>query len=188
MNNNTPFEDQVQSEKIYNESADSQRAAPSSTDLGGEDLPVEQLQIERDQLYEKLARAQAEFQNSRKRMEGEFEQRMQYANSSLIKSLLPVIDNFERALLVEATSPETTTVLKGLQLVHDQWIAVLKQQSVEVISPKPGDTFEPNLHQAVMQQPTDEIEPGKVAQVFQNGYQLQGRVLRPASVTVAKAP
>src|ERR1700691_3520943 len=78
------------------------------------------LQAERNSLYERLARATAEFKNSQRRLEQELEQRTQSASSSLIKAWLPVIDNFERALAVDAGKTDTASVLKGLQIVHDQ--------------------------------------------------------------------
>src|SRR5205814_3601227 len=80
---------------------------------------------ERDALFERLARATADYQNSRKRLEADLEQRAQYANSTLIKSLLPVIDNFERALAVDANKADASSILKGLQLVHDQLLTAL---------------------------------------------------------------
>ena len=105
---------------------------------GRADEAMNKLQQERDNLYERLARTTADYQNSRKRLEAEMDQRMQYANSSLIKSLLPVIDNFERALAVDVTKTDAASILKGLQVVHDQWLTVLKNQSVEVVSPPAG--------------------------------------------------
>ncbi len=137
-------------------------------------------------LFEKLARAQADFQNSRKRLESESDQRLQYANASLIKSLLPVIDNFERALAQDPEKADPRTILKGMQIVHDQWLDVLRQQQVQDIAPKPGDPFDPNHHEALMQQPHDQLPPGSVIQTLQKGYMLHDRTLRPAQVIVAK--
>jgi molecular chaperone GrpE len=149
---------------------------------------MQKLRAERDDLYQRLARVTADFQNSRKRLEADMEGRMQYANANLIKSLLPVIDNFERALAVDPGKSDAASILKGLQLVHDQWITVLKSQLVEEIAPKSGDPFNPEQHQALMQQP-DEKYKNKgptVTQLFQKGYMLQDRVLRPAQVAVSK--
>jgi len=153
-------------------------------DLGGGEL--EKLKAERDDLYNRLARATADFQNTRRRLETEMDQRMQYANSSLIRSLLPVIDNWERALNVDPAKTDVPQVLKGLQLVHDQMMNVLKQQNVEVIAPQPGTPFDPSKHEALMQQPNDEYTEPTVTQLFQNGYALPGRTLRPAQVAVSK--
>ena len=149
---------------------------------------AQKLSAERDDLFNRLARATAEFQNSRKRLEAEMEQRMEYANANLIKSLLPVIDNFERALGVDPAKSDSASILKGLQLVHDQWMTVLKSQAVEAINPKPGDAFNPAHHQALMQQADDKYKDHgpTVVQVLQKGYMLNDRVLRPAQVAVSK--
>src|SRR5689334_17542175 len=89
---------------------------------------MEKLQKERDDLFERLARATADFQNTRKRLQTESDNRVMYANSKLITSLLPVIDNFERALAVDPSKTDSAAILKGMQIVHDQWLSVLKQQ------------------------------------------------------------
>jgi len=146
------------------------------------------LQRERDDLFDRLARLQAEFVNSRRRLETEFDQRLQYANSALIKSLIPVIDNFERALAVDPTKADAASVLKGLQLVHDQWLAVLKKENVETIAPEPGEKFDPSRHEAIIHEPTDKIPEEHITKLLVKGYALHGRTLRPASVAVAKQP
>ena len=158
----------------------------TTTPDGESTSELSKLQAERDSLFERLARAQAEFQNSRKRLEAEFEQRMQYANSALIRSLLPVIDNWERALAVDASKTDAAGVLKGLELVHDQMLNVLKQQNVEVIAPEAGTPFDPNKHEALMQQPSEQYTEPPVTQLLQKGYALPGRTLRPAQVAVSK--
>jgi molecular chaperone GrpE len=155
---------------------------PGGAAAGSDD----RLRAERDDLRDRLARVQADFANSRRRLESDFEQRMQYANSGLIKALLPVIDNFERALAVDATKTDAAAVLKGLQLVHDQMMDVLNKQHVEVIAPAAGEPFDPNRHEAVMQQPSAEHPDHSVLQTLQRGYALHGRTLRPASVIVSK--
>ena len=144
------------------------------------------LHAERNDLFNKLARAQAEFQNARKRLEADKEQAVQFSNSSLIKSLLPVIDNFERALSQDPAKTDVPALLKGMQIVHDQWLSMLEQQSVQLIAPKPGDSFDPSTMQALMQQPTDKYPENHVTQLLQKGYLLHGRTLRPAQVAVSK--
>ena len=167
--------------------ADRDPASPGPDDVpAAEPNDVIQLRGERDQLYERLARATAEFKNTQQRLEKEFDQRAQYANTSLLKSLLPPIDNFERALAQDVTKVDAATLLKGMQIVHDQMMAVLKQQKVDEIAPKPGDPFDPALHEALMQQPSDRYAEPTVTQLFQKGYSLQGRTLRPAQVAVSK--
>src|SRR3954471_13769497 len=153
---------------------------------GGDGNDYDKVKAERDMLYEKLARAQAEFQNSRKRLQAEADQRAQYANASLIKSLLPVIDNFERALAQDPDKTDARSILRGMQIVHDQWLNMLKQQLVQEIAPQPGEPFDPTRHEAIMQQESD-FPQGSVVQVLQKGYALHDRTLRPAQVSVSKS-
>jgi molecular chaperone GrpE len=166
---------------------DGDAAAEAARDAEWQRLRAEneRLQAERDSLFERLARETADFKNMRRRTEQETDQKLQYANSALIKSLLPVIDNFERALAVEPAKADAKSILKGLQLVHDQWINVLKQQQVEEIAPAPGTPFDPERHQAIMQQESKYKEP-TVVQLLQKGYALHDRTLRPAQVAVSK--
>ena len=159
---------------------------PSVEGSDGEEM--QRLRTERDDLFERLARATADFQNSRKRLQAESDQRAQYANASLIKSLLPVIDNFERALAQDPSNTDAATLLKGMQIVHDQWLNVLRQQQVQEIDPKPGEPFDPTRHEALMQQPSEELPEGSVTQTLQKGYALHDRTLRPAQVAVARKP
>ncbi|HUB26477.1 MAG TPA: nucleotide exchange factor GrpE [Tepidisphaeraceae bacterium] len=147
---------------------------------------VAKLQKERDDLFERLARLTAEFQNSRKRLEADADQRQQFANSQLIKALIPVIDNFERALAVDPAKSDAASILKGLQVVHDQWLAVLKKESVETIAPEPGTPFDPSRHEAIIHQPSDKYKGPTVTQLLTKGYALHGRTLRPASVAVSQ--
>jgi molecular chaperone GrpE len=154
----------------------------------GSDDEFQKLKAERDSLYERLARATADFQNSRKRIQTEADQRAQYANGALIKSLLPVIDNFERALAQDPAKTDSAALLKGMQIVHDQWLNVLRQQQVEEIAPQPGEPFDPQRHEALMQQPSDEHPEGSVLQTLQKGYALHDRTLRPAQVAVSRKP
>ena len=142
----------------------------------------QRLKDERD----KLMYTVAESQNMRKRLETEKEQAVQYANQSLIRSLIPTIDNFERALAVDPAKTEAAAVLKGLQLVHDQMMKELEKQNVEVINPQPGEPFDPTSHEALMQKEDPKLKPGAIAQVLTKGYALRGRTLRPASVIIVK--
>ncbi len=122
-------------------------------------------------------------------MQGELDQRLQYANGSLIKSLLPVIDNFERALAVDPAKADAASILKGMQIVHDQWMKVPRDQHVEEVAPQAGEPFDPARHEALMQQDAPE-HAGKgptVVQVLQKGYALHERTLRPAQVAVSRS-
>ena len=175
------YDDTTGEQELEGEPRDA--SGPAGGAATGDELS--KLRAERDDLFERLARTTADFQNSRKRLQAEADQRAQYANSALIKSLLPVIDNFERALAQDPTKTDTATLLKGMQIVHDQWLNVLKQQQVEEISPQPGDPFDPTRHEALMQAPS-KFPPGSVVQTLQKGYALHDRTLRPAQVSVSK--
>jgi molecular chaperone GrpE len=147
---------------------------------------VAKIQQERDALFERLARTTADFKNAQKRLEADAEQRAQYANSALIKSLIPVIDNFERALAVDPAMVDAASILKGLQIVHDQLIKVLRDQKVEEIVPQPGERFDPTRHEALMQQDAPQYAEPSVTQLLQKGYAMHGRTLRPAGVAVSR--
>jgi molecular chaperone GrpE len=167
---------------------------PESPQPGPQDRPADtadtneilKLRSERDQLFERLARATAEYKNSQKRVEAEFDSRIQYANSSLIKAILPTIDNFERALAQDATKVDAASILKGMEIIHNQLMAVLKAQKVEEIAPKIGDLFEPGKHEAVIAEPSDAYTEPSVTKLFEKGYQMYGRVIRTAKVAVSK--
>jgi molecular chaperone GrpE len=173
---NTPFDD-------------GDNAARDDKDLGaagtGEAISPDEHQRVKDE-RDKLMYAVAESQNMRKRLESEKEQAVQFANQTLIRTLIPIIDNFERALAVDPAKTDAATVLKGLQLVHDQLMKELEKQKVEVIDPKPGTPFDPTKHEALMQQDVAGAKPNTVSQALTRGYALHGRTLRPAGVAVAK--
>jgi len=146
---------------------------------------VENLRAEKNALFEKLARAQADFANARKRLEADLEARVQYQLGKLIESQLPLIDNLERAIGLDPSKADATTILKGVQLVHDQWIDLLKRFGVETIAPKPGDPFDPHLQQGIMHEPSD-LPEGTISRLAQTGYALNGKLVRSALVVVAK--
>src|SRR3954470_16016656 len=167
---------------------DSQResAAPPGGAGGGGPDELHRLREERDTYYDRWVRSKADAENMRKRLQAEFDQRAQYANQTLIKSLLPVIDNFERALTQDVSRVDPAAILRGMQIVHDQWLNVLRQQNVDEIAPAPGTPFDPNQHEALMQQDAPQYKSPTVTQLLQKGYALQGRTIRPAQVAVSR--
>lgn len=167
-----------------NQAADQGEVSPEQQQLEND---LKKLQDERDTLFERLARVTADFKNAQKRLEDDKRQAIEYANSALITALLPVIDNFERALAIDPAKTDVQAILKGMELICDQWISVLRSQHVEQINPKPGDKFDPVNHQAIMQQPSEEFKDAKepvVTLLLQKGYTMRSRVLRPAQVAV----
>jgi len=148
---------------------------------------LRKLQEERDTLFERLARVTADFKNALKRLEDDKRQAIEYANGSLILALIPVIDNLERALAVDQGKTDLATFMKGMELIHDQWMAVFRAQQLEQIAPNPGDIFDPASHQAIMQQASEQYKDAPepvVTMLLQKGYTMRGRVLRPAQVAV----
>ncbi len=140
------------------------------------------LRAERDGLKDRLLRARAEFENYRKRMVREAERTQKLAAESLIRDLLPVVDHLE--LAVQHAGSGSEAFLEGVQMVLDQFHEVLRRNGLEPI-PGVGAPFDPNVHEAVMQTPSEEVPAGMVAQEFQKGYLLGPQVLRPAKVVVS---
>lgn len=136
-----------------------------------------------EKLRDQLSRQQAEFENARRRQQRDQQQQLEFANQRLIESLLPVVDNFGRALANPGDTVEG--LLSGLQMVQRQFIDILAQQGLEPV-PSLGETFNPNLHEAVSMAPDEGTPDNQVLEVFQEGYQLKGRLIRPAMVKVAK--
>jgi molecular chaperone GrpE len=176
--NETPNPDASEPEEILTGPA---------TDLGEEiDADLLKLQQEREILFNQLARVQADFKNAQKRLEAEKIQAIQYANAKLIQAIIPALDNFDRALEVDPAKTDAATVLKGMQIVHDHFLKLLTDCNVQPIAPAPGTPFDPNQHQALMQQPDDRYKQPTVVQLYQRGYSFHDRVLRPAQVVVGQ--
>jgi molecular chaperone GrpE len=137
-----------------------------------------------DHLREQLARTQAEFDNYRKRQRREEQQRNELANLQLIDQLLPVLDNYDRAL--KNPGDNVQSLLSGIEMVHKQFADTLRQVGLEKIEPL-GQPFDPNLHEAVSAVPAVEGQSDNtVVEVFQDGYVLNGRLIRPAMVQVTR--
>ncbi len=175
-------------EEMKKGEADDRKDGQSGGTEGSPDIEADllKLQEERNSLFEQLARVQADFRNAQKRLESEKLTAIQFANGRLITALLPVIDNFERAISVDPAKSDAASVLKGMAIVHDQLMAAIRQQHVEEIAPEPGTPFDPHLHQALMQEDDDRYPEPAVTQMLQKGYSMHGRVLRPAQVAVSK--
>lgn len=137
------------------------------------------------ELNERIVRLTADFDNFRKRAQREKDEARQFANQGLLEKLLPVLDNFEMALM--AVKDADPSVRDGVQMILDQLLGVLKESGVEPVDAM-GQPFDPNLHEALSQEETTEVEEGTVVQQVQRGYKLNDRLVRPARVVVAKAP
>jgi molecular chaperone GrpE len=157
--------------------------ADEAGEAGDAAAEVENLRAEKQALYEKLARVQADYQNSQRRLEKEMDQRLKVAAGHLVKAFLPVVDNLERAIDVPE-SADTQSVLEGVRGTYEQWMDVLRKNGVERIAPEPGTPFDPTHMEALMQEPADYPTPS-VTRLLQPGYEFEGRVLRPAQVAVS---
>jgi molecular chaperone GrpE len=139
---------------------------------------------ERAQYLDLLQRARAEFENYQKRNQRERDQERRYFQGALILELLPVFDNLDRATAAAQQAGEKGPLADGVLMVQSQFLELLKRNNITRIDAL-GKPFDPNLHQAVMQRPTDEAEPNTVLQVLEQGFMNQDRVLRPAKVIVS---
>jgi molecular chaperone GrpE len=144
--------------------------------------PQERLERERDEYLALAQRAQADFENYRKRAAKEAAAAGDRAKGGLVRELLPVVDNLERAL---ASAEESEQHLaEGVRLVHSELVAVLQRNGIEPFDPK-GEAFDPEVHEALSTRPADGTGPGVVVDVMEKGYKLNGTVLRPARVVVS---
>ena len=152
-------------------------------DINEED-ELEKLKKENETLKNDYARAYADTENIRKRLTAEAEQTKKYRIQSFAKEILPVIDNLERALLTEVNEGDEA-FKKGVEMTYNQLITALKNEGVEVIDCE-NKPFDPNFHQAIMQEKKEGVESGIVIEVLQKGYLLKDRILRPAMVKVSE--
>lgn len=167
----------VENNEIKMEDPSVKTAAPDSGEL-------ERLRAERDELKDLVLRRTAEFDNFRKRSERDRTDYVAYAAADMVKDLLPILDDFERALKVENANSDYA---KGVEMIYNRMFDVMKKQGLEPVDAV-GKPFDPHLHQAIERVETDEAEDHTVLGEFQRGYNFKGRLLRPAMVRVAVKP
>jgi molecular chaperone GrpE len=170
-NNDTKTED-LQAEKPAADQVDQMR-----TDR-------DEARAERDEIRDLLLRRQAEFENFRKRTEKERSDYLQYAAMDMVRDLLPILDDFERALKIEGAGPEYA---RGIEMIYNRMYETLKKMGLEPIV-SDGKVFDPNLHQAVERVETKDSPDGTILGEFQKGYFFKGKLLRPTMVKVAVRP
>ena len=144
----------------------------------------DQLATEKAEFQDRLLRSQAEFQNLRKRTEKERLELFEYASMEAVRVLLPVLDDFERAMKAETADKEYVT---GIELIYNRFYDTLKKLGLEPMESK-GQPFDPQIHHAVDMVETEEAPDHTVLDEFQRGYNFKGRLLRPAMVKVAVPP
>lgn len=192
--NNTKTEEKEVEETVVNN--EEQINESTETDSMEEGLSLEEqlqekvaenekLKAELDEAKNKVLRAHADFDNLRRRTNKELEDSRKYRSQSLLDDLLPVLDNFERALQVESNDDNTNSILKGMNMVYNQLLEAAKKEGLEEIEAV-GKEFDPNFHQAVMQVEDENHESNIVVEELQKGYKLKDRVLRPTMVKVSQ--
>lgn len=168
-------------DEISSETAPSAAVAAEASGPGAE---LQKLKAERDSLLDRLARTQAEFENARRRASKEQQDFRDYAAADAVKSLLPVIDSFERALQVKSDPGDFRS---GVELIYKQLQDALAKLGVRAI-PAKGEPFDPHVHEAIEMVETSDAADHEVLEELQRGYKFKDRLLRPAMVKVAKNP
>ncbi|HHO6150555.1 TPA: nucleotide exchange factor GrpE [Staphylococcus aureus] len=152
-------------------------------EIDPKDQKINELQQLADENEEKYLRLYAEFENYKRRIRKENEINKTYQAQRVLTDILPAIDNIERALQIEGDDETFKSLQKGVQMVHESLINALKDNGLEVIKTE-GEAFDPNIHQAVVQDDNPDFESGEITQELQKGYKLKDRVLRPSMVKV----
>ena len=160
--------------------------SPSGPAAAADTAPgLDTLQRERDDFYDRLLRKTAEFDNFRERVERDRKDMIEFAAAEVIGDLLPIVDDFDRALAADAP-PEAKRYKAGLELIQRQLAELLKKRNVTTIDPLGAD-FDPHQHQAVAYEEVSGAREGEIVGVMAKGYRMGDRLLRPALVKVAKA-
>ncbi|PNZ58176.1 nucleotide exchange factor GrpE [Staphylococcus aureus] len=152
-------------------------------EIDPKDQKINELQQLADENEEKYLRLYAEFENYKRRIQKENEINKTYQAQRVLTDILPAIDSIERALQIEGDDETFKSLQKGVQMVHESLINALKDNGLEVIKTE-GEAFDPNIHQAVVQDDNPDFESGEITQELQKGYKLKDRVLRPSMVKV----
>ncbi len=139
------------------------------------------------ELSERLVNMKAEFENFKKRIERDKEKMVQFSNENLISAILPVIDNFERALAHADATTDPKALIEGVRMILEQLGRTLSDNGVQGIDAE-GHMFDPSYHEAVASVPTEDVDPNLIIAQYQKGYLLHGRLLRPAKVVVSTGP
>jgi molecular chaperone GrpE len=150
----------------------------------GEEDPTASLQADLDRFRDLALRSQADFDNYKKRATREKEEAIKYANSSLLERLIAIVDNFELGLSAAKSEGEKSPIYSGMSMVLKQLTDFLTENGLQPIDAE-GRKFDPNLHEAIAHEPSDEVAEGIVLRQMRRGYRLKDRLLRPSSVVVS---
>ncbi|WP_202617860.1 nucleotide exchange factor GrpE [Bacillus dakarensis] len=170
-------------EPIFAEEEQQDKAETAEEEGNDLQAKIAELEAKLEEQENRYLRLQADFENSRRRSRLDLEAAQKYRSQSLISDLLPVLDNFERALKVDTDHEQTKSLLQGMEMIQRSLIDALKNEGVEIIEAV-GKEFDPQFHQAVMQVNEEGFESNIVVEEFQKGYILKDRVIRPSMVKV----
>jgi molecular chaperone GrpE len=168
----------------FDEQAVDASVAQAIRDVDDVTSQVLSLKCELADANDRVLRTQAELENFRRRTRRDMEEGAKYAKQELLLDLLPVVDNIERALESSQQNSDLASLLQGVTMVSQQLLSVLNKHNCPRIG-APGDSFDPEIHEAIAQQPSDEFPPGAVVLVARPGYKLYDRIIRPAQVIVS---
>ncbi len=180
---------QTAAEEMESRQEDGAKAPEPDSEQSGETSGegaglLEELQKQAEENQQRYLRAQADFDNFRRRTIKEKEELVQYASAKLIDQLLPIMDNFERAFAAAEASSDLESFTKGIEMIFRQLNQTLEGEGLKVMEAV-GQPFNPEFHQAIMQVESDEYEEGVVVEEVQKGYMLKDKVIRPAMVKVS---
>lgn len=166
-------------------------SAAEENDTGGLDSPAQEkdiasLEASLEAEKDRFIRLSAEFDNYRKRKQREIDEFKKFANETVFKQFLPVVDNLERAMNSAENTQDLNMLLEGVKLTHKEILKVFQTFNVQQVEAE-NHLFDPNFHQAVTQKETDEVPENTVTDVLQTGYLLHDRLIRPAMVVVSKS-
>ncbi len=172
-------------EEVVAENVDNDTAAPNSDDAAPiEETPLEKAEKEAAEMKTRWLRSVADLENFRKRIAREKQDTIRNAAANVIESLLPVLDNMKLGLQAAENHPEAKDVVVGFKMVDDQLKRSLQEQGLEEIIPD-GEPFDPNLHECISHQTSEDVEEGKVMQTVRAGYRLNEKLIRAANVIVS---
>jgi molecular chaperone GrpE len=178
----TPNESKMAGEAVPVEIRD---GAPNEQSNGEDEYAT--LQADLDRFRDLALRSQADFENYKKRATREKEEGIKYANSSLLERLLPIIDNFDLGLAAARGEGEKSPIYSGMKLVLKQLQDFLSENGLQPINAE-GEKFDPNLHEAIAHEPSNDVPENVVIRQTRRGYKLKDRLLRPSSVVVSSGP
>ncbi|MEX0818901.1 MAG: nucleotide exchange factor GrpE [Pirellulaceae bacterium] len=180
----------VLDELAKSRTSDVARGAGEDTAQGDEveeSVTIESLQAQLEQANERILRGQAELENFRKRARRDMEEHRQYAILPLVADLLPAFDNLDRAVEAAEQNENATGLLEGVKMVASHIHSVLQQYNCRRVA-SIGSEFDPNIHEAIAQEPSEQIPAGCITRELRVGYQLHDRVIRPSQVMVSTGP